>query len=280
MILIADSGSTKTDWSLLTHENEIRSFQTIGMNPYFIDSAGIENELEKNLSPYVNAQLIGKVFFYGSGCSSLQKKNVLREPLEQFFRQATVEVEHDLLAAARALFGKHSGIACILGTGSNSCLYDGTDIVENVPSVGYFFGDEGGGVYIGKMLITAYLRNELPNDLKQLFEIKYPYRFDYILDAIYKQPFPNRFLASFSMFLAENISHPFIHQLIYDAFDRYFHYQISQYSNFSAHPLSCTGSVGYHYKEILLKVAEKWEVKVSEICKTPMQGLINYHREG
>jgi len=278
MILIADSGSTKTDWSLLTHENEIRSFQTIGMNPYFIDAEGVEKELEKNLSPYVNVQQIDKVFFYGSGCSSIQKKDVIREPLEEFFRLADVEVEHDLLAAARALFGKSSGIACILGTGSNSCLYNGNDIVENVPSVGYFFGDEGGGVYLGKMIITAYLRDELPADLRQLFENKYTYRFDFILDAIYKQAFPNRFLASFSMFLSENISHPYIHQLIYDAFDRYFHYQVSQYTDFKKHPLSCTGSVGYHYKEILLKVAEKWEVKVSEICKTPMQGLINYHR--
>jgi N-acetylglucosamine kinase-like BadF-type ATPase len=277
MILIADSGSTKTDWSLITPDNEIRSFQTIGMNPYFINTEGVEKELEKNLLPYVNQQLITKVFFYGSGCSSLQKKDVIREPLEGFFRLADVEVEHDLLAAARALCGKSKGIACILGTGSNSCLYDGNDILENVPSVGYFFGDEGAGVYIGKILINAYLRDELPHDLRELFEIKYPYRFDFILDAIYKQSFPNRFLASFSIFLSENISHPYIYQLIFDAFDKFFYYQISRYSNFKNYTLSCTGSVGYHYKDVLAKVAEKWEVKVGEICKTPMQGLINYH---
>ena len=278
MILIADSGSTKTDWSLLAHDNEIRDFQTIGMNPYFINSEEIENELEKNLLPYVNIQLIDKVFFYGSGCSSLQKRDVLREPLEAFFRHADIEIEHDLLAAARALCGKNYGIACILGTGSNSCLYDGNDIIENVPSIGYFFGDEGSGAYLGKIFITAYLRNELPNDLKQLFELKYQYRFDYILNAIYKQAFPNRFLASFSIFLSEQISHPYIYQLIYEAFDKYFYYQISHYTNFKDYTLNCTGSVGYHYKDIFLKVADKWGVEVGNICKTPMQGLINYHK--
>ncbi|MFZ4398841.1 MAG: ATPase [Bacteroidales bacterium] len=277
MILIADSGSTKTDWSLITQDHEIRSFQTIGMNPYFINTLGVENELEKNLLPYVNNQLIKKVFFYGAGCSNLQKKDIIREPLENFFRVADVEVEHDLLAAARALCGKDQGIACILGTGSNSCLYDGNDIVENVASVGYFFGDEGAGVYLGKTLISAYLRDELPLDLKQLFEIKYPYRFDYILDAIYKQAFPNRFLASFSIFLSEQIEHPFIYQLIYDAFDKFFYYQVSHYTDFRKHKLNCTGSVGFYNKDILIKVAEKWEVNVGEICKTPMQGLINFH---
>ena len=277
MILIADSGSTKTDWSLLTLDNEIRKFQTIGMNPYFIDAEGIENELGKNLLPFVNIQSIDKVFFYGSGCSSIQTKEVIREPLEAFFRYAEIEIEHDLLAAARALCGKNKGIACILGTGSNSCLYDGNNIIENVPSVGYFFGDEGGGAYLGKMLITAYLRNELPNDLKQSFEVTYSYRFDHILDAIYKQAFPNRFLASFSIFLLKNVSHPFVNQLIFDAFDKYFYYQISRYSNFKDYNLSCTGSVGYHYKDIFLKVAQKWEVKVNEMSKTPMQGLINFH---
>ncbi len=278
MILIADSGSTKTDWSLLSHEHEVKTFQTIGMNPFFIDAEGVALELEKNISPYLNAKLIEKVYFYGAGCSTMQKKDVIREPLESFFRMAEVEVEHDLLAAARALCGKNSGIACILGTGSNSCLYDGDEIIENVPSVGYFFGDEGGGVYMGKILITAYLRDELPLDLKQLFEKKYAFRFDYILDAIYKNSFPNRFLASFSIFLSENITHPYISKLIYNAFDQFFYYQVSKYSGFKEHPLSCTGSVGYYYKDLFLKVAEKWQVQVSEICKTPMEGLIRYHR--
>jgi len=277
MILIADSGSTKTEWSLIAKENDIRSFQTIGFNPYFIDSAGIEAELEKNLLPYVNQNQITKVFFYGSGCSSLQKKDIIREPLEGFFRLADVEIEHDLLAAARSLCGNKAGIACILGTGSNSCLYNGNEISENVESVGYLFGDEGSGSYIGKQFISAYLRNELPDDLKTDFEKKYPYRFFNILDAVYKQAFPNRFLASFSPFLAENIKHPFVYQLISDAFDKFFHYQISHYTNYKTQILNCTGSIGYYYKDILLETAEKWDVKVNLIEKTPMNGLIKYH---
>jgi N-acetylglucosamine kinase-like BadF-type ATPase len=277
MILIADSGSTKTEWSLIAKDNDIRNFQTIGFNPYFIDSHGIETELEKNLLPFVNEKQITQVFFYGSGCSSLQKKDIIREPLESFFRLANVEVEHDLLAAARSLCGTESGIACILGTGSNSCLYNGSEILENVESVGYMFGDEGAGVYIGKALISYYLRNELPLDLRQLFEQKYPFRFNHILDAVYKQAFPNRFLASFSIFLAENISHSFIYQIIADAFDKFFLYQISHYTNYKNQPLSCTGSVGYYYQDIFRAVAKKWNVNVKIIEKTPMNGLIKYH---
>lgn len=277
MILIADSGSTKTEWSLIAKEDDIRSFQTIGFNPYFIDSAGIEEELEKNLLPFVNQMQINKVFFYGSGCGSLQKRDIIREPLESFFRVADVEVEHDLLAAARSLCRTESGIACILGTGSNSCLYDGKEILENVESVGYLFGDEGGGAYLGKQFITSYLRNELPQDLRQLYEAKYPYRLNHILDAVYKQPFPNRFLASFSVFLSENISHSFVNQLIFDSFDKFFHHQVSHYTDYKNHTLSCTGSIGFHYQEIFRQVAQKWEVTIKTIDKTPMKGLIKYH---
>lgn len=277
MILIADSGSTKTEWSLIAKEDDIRSFQTIGFNPYFIDSDGIEEELEKNLLPFVNQTHITKVFFYGSGCGSPQKRDIIREPLEHFFRVADVEVEHDLLAAARSLCGTEAGIACILGTGSNSCLYDGKDILENVDSVGYLFGDEGGGAFLGKQFIAAYLRNVLPLDLKELFEKKYPLRFHHILDAVYKQAFPNRFLASFSVFLSENISHPFVNQLVSDSFDEFFKHQISHYTNYTAHSLSCTGSIGYHYQEILIKIAQKWGVHIKTIDKTPMNGLIKYH---
>lgn len=279
MILIADSGSTKTEWTLIAKNNEIRSFQTIGFNPYFIDSLGVEDELEKNLLPFVNEMQVSKVFFYGAGCSTLQKKDVIREPLEKFFRIAEVEVEHDLLAAARSLCGNEKGIACILGTGSNSCLYDGQDIIENVESVGYMFGDEGGGAYIGKQFIANYLRNELPIDLKIKFEEKYPFRFNHILDAVYKQAFPNRFLASFSPFIFENKEHPIIYQIIFDAFDKFFYYQVSHYTNFRDYALNCIGSVGFHYKDIFEKVAEKWGVKTGTIDKTPMKGLVNYHKK-
>lgn len=278
MILIADSGSTKTEWNLIVNNDDVRKFQTIGFNPYFIDSKGIEEELEKNLLPFVNELQVKKVFFYGAGCSSLQKKDIVREPLEKFFRIAEVEVEHDLLAAARSLCGHEKGIACILGTGSNSCLYDGNEIIENVESVGYMFGDEGGGVFIGKQLITAYLRNELPVELRIKFEEKYPVRFNHILDAVYKQAFPNRFLASFSPFMHENKEHPYIYQIIFDAFDKFITYQVSKYTNYSKFELNCTGSIGFHYMEILEKVAEKWNIKIGTINKTPMSGLVNYHK--
>lgn len=278
MKLIAESGSTKTDWRLINHKNEISDFQTIGLNPYFVSSEDIKEELDKNLLPYLNPTSIEKVYFYGSGCGNLQKKDIVREPLEQFFRLAKVEVEHDLLGAARALCGHEKGIACILGTGSNSCLYDGRDIIENVPSVGYFFGDEGGGAYLGKKFIGAYLKNELPDDIKNSFESQFSFRFDYILDTVYKKPFPNRFLASFSPFFLSNIHNNYIREMIFDAFDMFFHYQVSKYTDYKKEKIGFTGSIAYHFRELLLEVAKKWEVNVFKIDKKPMEGLTEFHK--
>jgi len=278
MKLIAESGSTKTDWRLINNKNEISDFETIGLNPYFVSSDDIKEELEKNLLPFLNPLSVEEVFFYGSGCGNLQKKDIVRDPLEQFFRLAKVEVEHDLLGSARALCGRTKGIACILGTGSNSCLFDGEEIIENIPSVGYFFGDEGGGAFLGKKFIGAYLRDELPIDLKVEFEKHFPYRFDIILDTIYKKQFPNRFLASFAPFFLSNINVPYIRSMVFDSFDLFFHYQISKYTDFKTQKIGFTGSIAYFFSEILMEVAQKWGIVVDKIVKKPMEGLTKFHQ--
>ncbi len=278
MKLIAESGSTKTDWRLINNKNEISDFETIGLNPYFVSSDDIKEELEKNLLPFLNPLSVEEVFFYGSGCGKLQKKDIVRDPLEQFFRLAKVEVEHDLLGSARALCGRTKGIACILGTGSNSCLFDGEEIIENIPSVGYFFGDEGGGAFLGKKFIGAYLRDELPFDLKVEFEKHFPYRFDIILDTIYKKQFPNRFLASFAPFFLSNINVTYIRSMVFDSFDLFFHYQISKYTDFKTQKIGFTGSIAYFFSEILMEVAQKWGIVVDKIVKKPMEGLTKFHQ--
>lgn len=278
MKLIAESGSTKTDWRLINNKNEISDFETIGLNPYFVSSDDIKEELEKNLLPFLNPLSVEEVFFYGSGCGNLQKKDIVRDPLEQFFRLAKVEVEHDLLGSARALCGRTKGIACILGTGSNSCLFDGEEIIENIPSVGYFFGDEGGGAFLGKKFIGAYLRDELPIDLKVEFEKHFPYRFDIILDTIYKKQFPNRFLASFAPFFLSSINVPYIRSMVFDSFDLFFHYQISKYTDFKTQKIGFTGSIAYFFSEILMEVAQKWGIVVDKIVKKPMEGLTKFHQ--
>jgi len=278
MILIADSGSTKTEWCVIDTEHEPKSFQTIGFNPYFVTEEVIAEELDKNLLPFVNTKFIEKVFFYGSGCSTPEKNQIIQSPLEDFFRNATVEVEHDLDGAARSLCGRQKGIACILGTGSNSCLYDGKDVVENVSSVGYMFGDEGGGVYAGKMFISDYLRDEMPADIRKLYEEMYPYRFDKILNAVYKEPFANRFLASFTPFMSKYIEHPYVINLMTDSFDKFFKYQVSHYTGYKELPVNATGSIAYYFSDILKQVAANWGVKLGKIIRTPMEGLIEYHK--
>jgi len=198
-ILIADSGSTKTDWVLLDHNKKIIQVQTIGFNPYFQSSEEISREIKETLIPVLKDHIssISQISFYGAGCSSPDKMQVVKQALYLAFGDITSEVNHDLLAAARALCGKEKGIACILGTGSNSCLYDGKEVVENIPSVGYFFGDHGSGATIGKTFIQNYFDGKLPSHLKDAFE-KAGYHREVILENIYKKPMPSKYLAGVS----------------------------------------------------------------------------------
>ncbi len=278
MILIADSGSTKTDWVFLDKGENIQRYTTTGFNPYYVPGEEMVNTIEKELVPFIDHQNVRYIYYYGSGCSTEKKRFIVEEALEKVFRNASIEVYHDLLGAARGLFLNQPGIACIIGTGSNSCLYDGTSIIENIPSLGYFFGDEGSGAYIGKLFFSSLLRNELPLNISDDFYRRHPLGLEDILDAVYNQPRPNRFLSSFMEFILEHHEEPIIHELLFHALDDFIQEQVMKYTGYENHVVSCAGSVGFYLRALFREVAEQYDIKVGEIIKDPVDGLIQYHK--
>ena len=278
MILLADSGSTKTTWTLMEDQRIVTNVQTAGMNPYFITSETVEAILKADLVPNLPADFVKKIFFYGAGCSTENNNNMLRDAMMIFFRKASVEVYHDILGAARALLGKEKGIACILGTGCNACYYDGEEVYSNVPSLGYLFGDEGAGSNLGKTLVGKYLKDRLPKELKKEFEETYKLSLEDILNALYNRPFPNRFLASFSEFIGPRKDNPFFHDLVKSSFQDFIEEQIKKYPDHKRLTISFVGSIAWVYKDILLEAAIENNLHVGTILKSPMEGLITFHQ--
>ncbi len=219
-----------------------------------------------------------EVHFYGSGCSSVNKKIIIEESVQKVFPKAKILVESDLLGAARALFSDKEGLACILGTGSNSCHYNGKEIIKSLPSLGYFFADEGSGAHIGKIFIKDYLTGNLPKKIEESFKKEYNYTRDNILDAIYNLPFPNRFLASFCDYFADHLSDKYIYELITDSFREFFIQSIEKYQNYTTIPVSFVGSVAYFFEPLLRQVSAEFEVEIARIIQTPISGLIDYHK--
>jgi N-acetylglucosamine kinase-like BadF-type ATPase len=277
-ILIADSGSTKTDWVLLDNNNIIIQFQTVGFNPYFQSSEEISNEIKKTLIPVLQNQLstIKHIYFYGAGCSTTDKIQVVKQGLYFAFGNIYSEVNHDLLAAARALCGREKGIACILGTGSNSCLYDGKSVVENIPSVGYFFGDHGSGATIGKTFIQNYFDGKLPVHLANAFE-KAGYHREAILENVYKKPMPSKYLAGIMKFLSDYNNDSFVKSMIKDCFLDFFDAQVSKYTDAKNLPVNSVGSVGFFYKDLLTEAAQEKGFAIGNVIRSPIDGLIKYH---
>jgi N-acetylglucosamine kinase-like BadF-type ATPase len=277
MILIADSGSTKTNWTLMEDQRIVNTVQTVGMNPYFITSETVEAILKADLVPNIQADFVKEIYFYGSGCSTENNNNMLRDAMMIFFRKAMISVYHDILGAARSLLGKKKGIACILGTGCNACYYDGAEVFSIVPSLGYLFGDEGAGSNLGKIFMEKYLKNNLPQEIKIEFEKEYGLSLEDILNALYNRPFPNRFLASFSKFIGPRKDHPFIHELVKRSFQSFIDEQIKKYPDYKRLPISFVGSIAWYYRNILLEAAIENNLHVGTILKSPMEGLITFH---
>lgn len=277
-ILIADSGSTKTDWVLLDNNNIIIQFQTIGFNPYFQSSDDIYTEIKNKLIPVLHDQLhaIKHIAYYGAGCSTPEKVQVVKQGLYLAFGNIHSEVNHDLLAAARALCGKEKGIACILGTGSNSCLYDGNEVTENVPSVGYLFGDHGSGATIGRTFVQHYFDGKLPIHLVTAFE-NAGYHREVILENVYKKPMPSKYLASIVKFLSDYSNDSYIKGLIKNCFLDFFDAQVSKYTDAKNLPVNSVGSIGFYYKELLADAAKEKGFTIGNIIKSPIDGLIKYH---
>ncbi|SHI88248.1 BadF/BadG/BcrA/BcrD ATPase family protein [Hymenobacter daecheongensis DSM 21074] len=277
MVIIADGGSTKTNWCLIDDEGTRIYFNTEGYNPDFVGTEAILASLRQNLPDTLAQERITEVHYYGAGISSARKAEIVAAAMRQVFTAAKVVVDHDLLAAARALLGTGSGFAAILGTGTNSCLYDGQKITYSVDSLGYFLGDEGSGSFIGKRLLRDYLRNLLPDGLQESFRETYGLNRDEILDKLYNQPLPNRFLASFAKFAYDHNNVSYCREIVLDGFETFFQNLVMHYPRYQDYTFNCIGSVGYNFRDALAQVAKSHDMEVGKIIRSPIDDLVDYH---
>lgn len=278
MILIADSGSTKTDWCVVENGELLQQIFTKGTNPFFQSEEEISNEIATTLLPRLKSDEPDAVYFYGAGCGFPDKIATMSRAIAQHLKvKGEIEVNTDMLAAARGLCGHKSGIACIMGTGSNSCYYNGQDIVANVSPLGFILGDEGSGACLGKLLVGDLLKNQMTPGLKEKFLEQFGLTPADIIDRVYRQPFPNRFLASLSPFLAQNMDQPCVHNLVLNSFKAFLKRNVMQYDGYQHEKVHFIGSVAFHYKEVLIEAAYETGIQVGNILKSPMEGLIKYH---
>lgn len=276
--LIADSGATKAEWCILD-KGKIKTVFTQGISPYFLSKEQIRTVLEKELLPKIKNYTVTEVYYYGTGLGNPANAVMLKKILKNVFTKAkTIETNHDLMAAARALCGKKKGIACILGTGANSCFYNGKKIVKNSPGLGFILGDEGSGAYLGKKVVQYYLYNTFDEELKAKFENKYHVTAVDILEAVYKKPMPNRYLASYTLFLAENRGHYMIENIIEDGLNDFFFNHLYKYRESWTNPINFAGGVAWGFRDVLKELCKTYELELGVILKNPMEGLIKYHK--
>lgn len=278
MILIADSGSTKIDWCVVDHGKLVKQVFTCGMNALLLTEEEMQLRIATELASEVSDYPIDKVYYYGAGCVSEEVCNNVRNAIAASIKADHIEVYTDLLAAAHAVCDREPGIACILGTGSNSCVYDGKNITDNVSPLGYILGDEGSGAVLGKILVGNVLKNQLPQHLCDKFLEQYQLDRLTIIRRVYKEPQANRFLASVTRFLIENINEPSIHQLVYNSFKSFFVRNIANYKGYKEYKINFVGSIAFFYQDVLREVAADMGCTVGNIIQSPMDGLINYHR--
>jgi len=276
--LIIDSGSTKTEWVILRDSKIIHKIETQGFNPYYFNSDVLKLILLNDVIPSLDSIPIDDIYYYGTGCSTNQNKSIVHNALQQIFRTSNIYIEHDLFGAAIALLKDQAGIACILGTGTNSCVYDGKQITHNIPSLGYLLADEGSGTDLGKLVVSAYLKHELPTKLHEAFKALYPKNESALLKEIYSHDQPNTLLSSFSYFINDHIDHPSIKALVIQSFDSFFTTYILKYPNYKELPIRFTGSIAFQYQDILKESASKFGLAVDLILKNPMDGLIDFHQ--
>lgn len=276
MILIADSGATKTDWCLGEKTTDARVIQTQGINPFHQSAEHIYKVLTEELLPQLGEEKhITHIHFYGAGCTP-EKSVIVKEQLQALFLDADIDVQSDLLGAARSLCGKEQGIACILGTGSNSCLYDGEKIIANVSPLGYILGDEGSGAVLGKRLVGDCLKHQLPEHICQAFLNETGLTPADIINKVYRQPQANRFLASLTPFLSAHREEPEIHDLLIDCFTEFFKRNVMQYA-YEGTEVHFTGSIARYFQEEVKEAAESLGIRTGKFIKSPIHGLINYH---
>lgn len=275
VILLADSGATKAEWCLLAGKK--KTIFTQGISPYFLNTDEIASLVQQELAPNLKKETIETIHYYGTGCANPQNAKNVKKALQKVFPGSRVNVQTDLMAAARSVCDHEKGIACILGTGSNSCYYNGKTIVRNSPGLGYVLGDEGSGAYLGKKVIQYYLYNTFDEDLRSRFDARFVTNTVEILDNVYKQPFPNRYLAGFAMFLAENRGHYMIENIIEDGLNDFFFQHLCKYAEVWKYPVSFVGSVAFGFKDVVEELCRSYEFELGKIYKNPMEGLVAYH---
>lgn len=278
MILIADSGSTKTDWCMAEKGVAIKRIPTKGMNPFFQSEDEMVEEMKHSLLPELDGNRPEAVYFYGAGCA-FDKVEIVRRAISCVLSldMAAIEVNSDMLAAARSVCGHEAGIACILGTGSNSCFYNGKEIEANVSPLGFILGDEGSGAVLGKLFIGDLLKNQLPAGLKEKFFERYQLTPADIIDRVYRKPFPNRYLATLSPFISEHITIPEVRQLVKQSFKAFLVRNVMQY-DYQHYAVGFNGSVAWYYRDILEEALSETGLKMGIIIKAPMEGLLKYHQ--
>jgi len=280
MILIADSGSTKSDWIAGEDKNNLIEFSTRGFNPFFHNQQFVLEELSFSAEMQKIKSQVRKIYFFGAGCSSPERKEIIRKPLSSFFPNAEVTVDHDMLGCALAVCEGKPGIACILGTGSNICFFDGRNVNESRHGLGYILGDEGSGSYYGKKILSHYLYGLLPQDLAEEFKSAYHIGKEDIIRSVYHEPNPNVFLASFAKFLSDRTEHEYIRGLALKGMKDFFETNVMSYRESNTYPVHFVGSVAWFFKDALFTTAKQYNVNVGNIIRKPVTGLANYFFNG
>lgn len=277
MLIVADSGSTKTDWRLFDKRHGVQKIQTIGLNPYFLSVGEISSVLEKELHPFFNKADVAEVYFYGTGCGHADKIMEIEYALADFFLYAKIVVESDLLGTAKALCGNQPGIVAILGTGSNSCVYDGVKITNQLLSLGYILGDEGSGAVLGKKILKSALSGQMPDFLLKDLQDSYSILPNVVLQEIYRQPFPNRYLASFAPFATKHRDVKWMNTLLKEHLEDFFKEMVMIYDGYKNYSLNLTGSIAWHLQPLIEECCQKYEISLGKMLKQPIDDLLNYH---
>ena len=278
-VLLADSGATKCEWCLIDKGRKKKTVFTQGISPYFLNVQQITELITLELLPALKKADVSEVFYYGTGLSNPNNVIILKKALKKAFPTAKIKADHDMMAAARALCGREKGIACILGTGSNCCYFDGKKIVKNTPGLGYALGDEGSGAYLGKKVIQYYLYDTFDEDLRYKFNAAFKTSRTEILENVYKKPLPNRYLAGFVSFLADNRGHYMVENILEDGLNDFFFQHLCKYNESWKYPIHFVGGVSYGFRDVLKELCQSYEFELGRVLKNPMEGLIEYHTQ-
>jgi N-acetylglucosamine kinase-like BadF-type ATPase len=278
MILIADSGSSKTDWRVIHRNGQISQFRGVGFNPYYMTSEEMAIQMRQEFLLNLSDE-IEEIFYYGAGCAAPERQEEVVQALRSIFSSARIHVDHDLSAAAHATCGHQPGIACILGTGSNSCDYDGKKIIATRPAAGYILGDEGGGCYVGRKFLQDFIHEEMPEEIRRAAIERFGITQNIIQDHVYRQPYPSRYMASFCRFITENKANPYCYGLFYHSFKDFFAKHVCKYSDYQQKPTNFVGSIAFYNSDILRKAAYDTGIQVNLIIENPIAGLTLYHQE-